>query len=147
MIQKLISALRFYWPHPLPIPFAASYSEILVALCRLLGCATIVGIIRVSVENSKGIGVPQTMVLAILVFVVAMTVGNLVKEVAIAICGIAVNSIGCNFYRKRLTLSGDRVNEVFKPDGTWDRYIINGSETIHEWTDEEGQCHREIASR
>ena len=75
---------------------------------------------------------------------VALPVGNLIKEVAILIGGVAVNGLGLEFRRTRVTLSSAPMTEVYRPDGTWDRYILETAETIHEWSDLEGGCHREV---
>jgi hypothetical protein len=141
--QKLSGLYRCFLREWLPVPRAATYSEILAALCRLLGCAAIVGIVVVSVRNAQDITAQQRVAFALLVSVVAITVGNLVKEVAVLMCSIAVNGLGLDFRSTRLTLDGTAIDEVVRPDGTWDRYLHDERGVVHEWREADGHCRRE----
>ena len=141
--QKLSVLYRCLLLEWLPIPRAATYSEILAALCRLLGCAAIVAIVILSVRNAQDITAQQRVTFALLVSVVAITVGNLVKEVAVLMCSSAVNWLGLDFRSTRLTLDGTAIDEVVRPDGTWDRYLHDERGVVHEWREADGHCRRE----
>lgn len=148
LIARKLSLLYLsYLRDLLPIPAAGTYSEILVAVCKLLGCAAIVEIIAVSIRNAEGIGTGERIPFAMLVSVVALSVGNLLKEVAVLVCANLVNWAGWDFHSTRTTLDGHSVDEVVRPDGTWDRYIRDPDATIHEWRATDGICHRETLDR
>ena len=141
--QKLSVLYRCFLLEWAPIPRAATYSEILGALCRLLGCAAVVAIVDLSVRHAQDITAPQRVAFALLVSVVASTVGNLVKEVAVLMCSIAVNWLGHDFRSARVTLDGTSIDEVMRPDGTWDRYTQDERGVVHEWRETDGHCRRE----
>ena len=72
--------------------------------------------------------------------------GNLVKEVAVLMCSIAVNWLGLDFRSARVTLDGTSIDEVLRPDGTWDRYTQDERGVVHEWRETDGHCRRETVS-
>jgi len=145
--RKLSILYRCFLLEFLPIPRAATYSEILAALCRLLGCAAIIVIIMLSVRNALTITAPQRLPFALLVSVVAVTVGNLLKEVAVLMCSNAVNWLGLDFRSTRVTLDGTSVDEVVRPNGTWDRYVRDDRVVVHEWREADGVCRQETFRR
>jgi hypothetical protein len=126
-----------------PVPRSSSFSDVLTALCRLFGVGAIVAIILLSAHNAERITATEKIPFALLVSVVAITVGNLLKEVAILICATAVNGIGLDFHSTHVTLDGATVDELHRPDGTWERYIRGSGTTIHEWRAADGICRRE----
>jgi hypothetical protein len=147
MTGILSSAIRSYLLDLLPRPRSVDYSEGVIFVCRLLGCAAIVAITDVSIQHAGAISASQVFPFGLLVTTVALPVGNLIKEVAILIGGIAINWSGLEFRRTRLTLNGAQISELYRPDGTWDRYILETAETIHEWSDLDGGFHREVLAR
>jgi hypothetical protein len=102
MTRTLCLAIRSFLLDLLPIPWPATHSEVLVFFCRLLGCAAIVGIATVSIQHAGVIAALQALPFALLVMTVALAVGNLMKELAILIGGIAINWLGVPFLRMRL---------------------------------------------
>lgn len=148
LIQRKLSLLyRSFLRELSPIPRAATYSEVLAALCRLLGCAAIVMIALVSIRNARDISAPEGVPFALLVSVVAITVGSLLRDVAFLICAVAVNRFGHDFRASRVALDGNCIEEVFRPDGTWDRYTRGSEQIVHEWRDWDGVCRREVLTR
>jgi hypothetical protein len=144
MTKMLLSAMRSYLVDLMPVPRWAGCSEIVAFACRVLGCGSILAIAVAGTRHAGVIPASQILPFGLLVMTVALPVGNLIKEVAILIGGTAINWLGFEFHRARSTLDGAQINEVYRPDGTWDRYIVETAGTIHEWADLEGGCHREI---
>jgi hypothetical protein len=128
----------------LPLPRPATYSQVVIFVCRLLGCAAIVGVATVGIQHAGAIAASEIFPFGLLVLTVAVLAGNLIKEVAILIAGILINWRGLDFRRSRLTLSGARMREVYRPDGTWERHTIETGKVIHEWSDLNGECHQQI---
>src|ERR1700722_15836666 len=144
MTRILGSTILSYFSDLLPLRWPATQSEVVIFVCRLLGCTAIIGIAAASILHAGAIPVSQEFPFGLLVLTVAMAVGYLIKEVAILIGGIAINWLGRPFLRARLTISGARMNELYRPDGTWDRYTYEASVTIHVWSELNGGCHREV---
>ena len=144
MIRVVCTAIRNYLLDFLPLPPSAPYSEVVIFVCRLLGCATILGVTTVSIQHAGAIPATRVFPFVLLVLTVAVMMGNLIKEVGILIGGIVLNWRSLGFRRTRSTLSGAQMTEIYRPDGTWDRYIREPLDTIHEWLDRQGECHREI---
>ena len=145
MIRVVSTALRSYLLDFLPLPPSAPDSEVLIFVCRLLGCATILGVSAASIQHSGAIPPSRILPFALLMLSVAVLIGNLIKELGILIGGVILNWRGLEFHRTRLTLSGGQMREIYRPDRTWDRYILEAGESIHEWSDLEGECHREVS--
>lgn len=144
MTTVLGSAIRGYLSDLLPLRWPATHSDVVIFVCRLLGCTAIIGIVATSILHAGAISVSQLLPFGLLVLTVALSVGHLIKEVAILIGGIATNWLGHPFLRTRLTIKGARMNELYRPDGTWDRYTYEASVTIHEWSEPNGGCHRDV---
>jgi hypothetical protein len=144
MARILGSAARSYFWDLLPLSWPATRSGVAIFVGRLIGCASIVGIVAVSIRHAGAISASRVLPFGLLVMTVALPVGNLIKEVAVLIGGVALNWLGFVFLRTRWTLGGAPMSEVYRPDGTWDRYILETTGTIHEWSDLDGMCHQEV---
>jgi hypothetical protein len=144
MARMLSSAVRSYFWDLLPLSWPATHSGVVIFVCRLIGCASIVGIVAVSILHGGSISASKVLPFGLLVMTVALPVGNLIKEVTVLIGGVALNWLGFVFLRTRWTLGGAPMSEVYRPDGTWDRYIPETTGTIHEWSDLDGVCRREV---
>jgi hypothetical protein len=145
LIKLVRSAIWRYILDLLPHPRWATYSETVMFIGRLGGCCTIVIIAVLGIQHAGAISAIRVLPLGLLVMKVAFPVGNLIKEVATLIGGVAINWLGLEFRRTRLTLPGAAMSEVYRPDGTWDRYILETAETVHEWSDLSGACYREVS--
>ena len=98
MTKVLGSAIRSYLFDLLPIPWPeAHHSEVVIFVCRLLGCAAIIGIADASIQHAGAISASEVLPLGLLVMTVALPVGNLIKEVAILIGGITINGLDLRF--------------------------------------------------
>jgi hypothetical protein len=118
MTRTLGLAIRSYLLDLLPLPWPATHSEVAILVCRLLGCAAIAWIAAASIHHAGTITPSQVLPFGLLVLTAALAVGNLIKELAILIGGIAINWLGIPFVRTRLTLKGARMNELYRPDGS-----------------------------
>jgi hypothetical protein len=147
MARVFGTAIQSYLLDFLPLPPSEYFSEAIIFVCRLLGCATIFGVAAFSIQHTGTLPASRIFLFALLVLTVAVLIGNLIKEVGILIGGIALNWRGLEFRRTRLTLSGAQMTEVYRPDGTWDRYVRESLHTTHEWSDLQGECHRKILDR
>jgi hypothetical protein len=146
MTKVLHSLIRGYLLDLLPLPFPRrkTDSDVVIFVSRFLGCVTVVAV-AASIRHARPISASELILFGLLVMTIALLVGNLIKEVAILIGSIAINQLGLEFRRTRLTLSGAQMNELYRPDGTWHRYILATTEIIHEWSDLEGECHQEVS--
>ena len=146
-MRVLFTAIRSYLWDLLPLPPSPPDSEVLIFFCRFLGSATILGVTAVSIQHTGPIPASRIAPFALLVLTIAVLIGSLIKEVGILIGGIVLNWRGLEFRRSRLTLSGGQMTEIYRPNGTWDRSTLETLHTIHEWSDLQGECHREIMGR
>ncbi len=81
----------------------------------------------------------------ILDVILAVLIGNVVKECAIRVSARVANAFGVDFYRRGLMLDGRAFREVVRADGTWRRCEFGDQETICEWTDSFGACSRSVS--
>jgi hypothetical protein len=146
-MRVLCTAIRSYLVDLLPHAPPGTNSEVAIFASRLLGCATIYSVAILSIRHAGPVPAARVFPFALLVLAVAILIGNLVKELGILVGGIVLNWRGLEFRRSRSTLSGARMTEVYRADGTWDRYIRDSAETIHEWLDLKGECHREMCGQ
>jgi hypothetical protein len=146
MTKVLSSVVRGYLLDLLPLPHLQSRTDsgALLFVCRWLGCSTVIAITDLSVRHAGPISPSEVLPFGLFVMTVALLVGNLIKEVAILMGSTMMNRLGLEFRRTRVTLSGAQMNEVYRPDGTWDRCILESAEIIHEWSDPNGKCQREV---
>jgi hypothetical protein len=78
--------------------------------------------------------------------VLAILIGNVVKECAIWVSARIANSFGVNFYRQGVMLNGKSFTEVIRSDGTWRRCEFSERETVCEWTDRFGAISRSVTA-
>lgn len=128
----------------LPVSVRSSLSSRLTGLCSLLGLGTIVLIVTFETRGSVAVRSPILWVQWLLGGLVAILIGNLVKECAVWLSARIVNALGSDFYRKGVMLNGSAFSEVFRSDGTWRRFEFGPRETICEWTDSFGACYRSV---
>jgi hypothetical protein len=74
--------------------------------------------------------------------VVALLIGNVVKECTFALSAQVVNGLGHPFFRRTRTLRGRVVSETYLPDGTWVRCETWKRGAAWEWTEQDGSCTR-----
>jgi hypothetical protein len=112
------------------------------SLCRLVGCAVIVAVLRVELGN----GLLPSPTAAVIQFGVAcltaILLGNIAKEIAFEICARFVTWSGRSFVRNGLTPGGNTYCEIQFTDGTWMRCEMGSAGTFYEWTEPDGRCNR-----
>lgn len=128
----------------LPRPLSWSGMMALVALCRISGCATIVLVLYTCLQGPAPPTPSAMFGLILFACLLALAVGNIIKESAFAFVGHHFNLLGRNFCRKGVTIGGAFYREVWRPDGTWRRVELRHSEFSCEWTNREGECHKRV---
>lgn len=119
----------------------------MIQLCRLSGCATIGCVMRMGLSGPSPPQLPGSIVLLAGVFILAVLVGNIAKEIAVACCGHLSNWLGRSFRRTGLTLGGTVFRELRRADGTWRRYEMRPTSIVCEWTNRRGECHKRVFRR
>jgi len=128
----------------LPMATRSTLSSRLAEFCRLLGLVTIVLIMAFETDGFATKGLPGTRLAWVLDGIVAILIGNVAKEFAIAVCSRVMNWLGLDFYRKGVMLNGRVFSEIVRSDGTWRRCEFGKRETVCEWTDRFGACNRSV---
>ena len=128
----------------LPISVRNTLSSRLADLCRLLGFVTIVSLMIFETGALARSAMPDVWYVWVLDVILAILVGNIVKECAIWVSARIANSLGINFHRKGVMLSGKSFSEVIRSDGTWRRCEFSERETVCEWTDRFGAITRSV---
>jgi len=140
----VFNAPRWFVAEFVPLARGNTVSARITDLCRLLGLGSIVGIMAFETRGLALLDVQRFWPVWLLDGVLAILIGNIVREVAIWLGVRIVNAFGAGFYRRGMMLDGTPFTEVFHPDGTWRRCEYPDGETICEWTDRFGACHRSV---
>jgi hypothetical protein len=138
------NVLRWVAYEFLPVSVRNTLSARLVDMCRLLGFAAIVSLTIFETGAFTFRDLHAEWPVLILDGVLAILVGNIVKECAIWVCVRVVNAYGRDFFRRGVMLNGKRFSEVFRSDGTWRRCEFGDRETVCEWTDRFGAISRSV---
>ena len=138
------NVLRWLAYEFLPMSVRNTLSSRVVDFCRLLAFATIVSLTMFETRAFALHDLRTEWPVAILDVLLAILIGNIVKECAIWISARIANSLGVNFHRRGVMLNGKRFSELFRADGTWRRCELGQGETICEWTDRFGACSRSV---
>ena len=119
-----------------------SVSVVLGWLCHLSGTLSAVLLVRFSL--SRGLGSPAAMAVlqVAMAVVVGVLIGKIVQECAFALAEGVVTTFGRPFFRKRITITGRLVSEIWLPGGTWIRCETWRKGAACEWTDRDGSCTR-----
>ncbi len=119
-----------------------SLSAVLGWLCRLSGTLSAVLLARLSLSDGL-VSSPSLAVLQVaMAVIVAVLIGNMVKEFAFALAEGVVTTFGRPFFRKRMTVTGRLVSEIWFPGGTWIRCETWRKGSACEWTERDGSCTR-----
>jgi len=116
-------------------------SQLSVA-CRVVGCATIGGVLWLTLSGGVGEGAADPLIQCVGSVLLAIALGNLVRELASACCAQVMNWMGRDFTRRGVTLDGKTYVETQHPDGTWIHCISGPEGTVCEWTDRCGACNK-----
>ena len=136
------NAIRWLASEFLPMSVRNTVSSRLADLCRLLGFVTLILVFAFATGGFAAARTPTAWGQWLLDGIVALLIGNVVKECALVVCIRIVNALGRNFYRKGVRLNGTPFRETFNADGSWRRCEYAPGETVCEWTDTFGACNR-----
>jgi hypothetical protein len=114
--------------------------------CRLLGFVTIVSLMMFQTRGIALTRLSDAWYVWVLDGILAILIGNVVKECAIWLGARITNWFGVDFYRRGVTLGGNSFSEVIHTDGTWRRCEYSDQETICEWTDRFGAINRTVTA-
>jgi len=143
-LTRILWALQWFAREFLWITFRPNASSILMSLCRILGLAAMLAILRLLLIAGLAptlLGAACELAFAALV---ALFIGNVVKELAVELCARAMATWQRDFSRTGLTLDGKTVRETLRPDGTWIRCVTSEEGTVCEWTDRFGGCYQVV---
>ena len=129
----------------LPLSVRNTLSSRLTDLGRLLGFVTIVSVILFGTRGFAHAPLSEVWYAWVFGSIVAILLGNLVKECAIWVSARIANAFGVDFYRRGVMLDGTSFREVLRSDGTWRRCEFRDRETVCEWTDAFGACSRSVS--
>lgn len=119
-----------------------SLSSVLGALCRLSGCAATLLVLRAALGRGLDSSLPLAALQVALASLVALLIGNVVKEWAFALIEGLVTTLGRPFVRKTRAVRGRISTEIGFPGGTWIRHETWKSGIAWEWTERDGSCTR-----
>jgi hypothetical protein len=140
IVRSARTTMLWFVSEFLPLTESSNFPT-LAAGSRFLGSATIIGAMSASLRGRTPPSFAWSVLLAILVVALAVTLGNIVKEICFAFCAHLVNWLGHDFRRAGITPRGIPFRELRRSNGTWRRLERRGRETVCEWTDSEGKCH------
>ena len=121
-----------------------SSSSTIIQVCRISGCATVATVMRICLTGPPPPSHSSGIALLGFVSLLAIAIGNIVKEMSFAFCGHLMNWAGFNFRRTGLTPLGVVFRELWRPDGTWRRLELRGRRVVCEWTTLHGECHMRV---
>lgn len=119
-----------------------SLSAVLGWLCHLSGTLSAVLLVRFSLGRGVGSPVALAVLQVAMAVIVAVLIGNIVKECAFALAEGVVTTFGRPFFRKSMTITGRLVSEIWFPGGTWIRCETWRRGAACEWTERDGSCTR-----
>lgn len=120
------------------LPISTSF--ILGCLCRLSGLAAAILVLRVSLSRGWVASTPLAVVQLAAALLLAVLIGNLVKELTFGLMETLVTACGHPFVRKSATVTGRRVSEVWLPGGRWVRCETWRRGAALAWTERDGSC-------
>lgn len=134
--------LRWFAYEFLPVTLRTTVSSQVLNACRLLAFVTIVWLMMF---QTRGLTLRGEWYAWALDALLAILIGNLVKECAIWVGARVVNSFGVDFHRQGFMLNGNSFSEVIRADGTWRRCEFSEHETVCEWIDTFGKSSRSVS--
>jgi hypothetical protein len=116
-------------------------------LCRFSGCVTLLGVMRIGLSGPAPPSPYHSVLLIIAVLPLAVALGNIVKEIAFALCAQLSNWAGFNFRRAGRTLGGTPFRDLRRSDGTWRHLERRERKIVVEWTTRDGACRKRVFRR
>ena len=117
-----------------------SLSSVLGGLCGLLGLATASVVVGVCLDRGLAASTPLAIAQLGAAVLLAVLVGNVVRECAFALSEALVTACGRPFFRKTRTVTGRLVSEVWLPGGMWVRCETWKDGAALAWTERDGSC-------
>lgn len=117
-----------------------SLSSVLGCMCRLSGLATAILMGGVCLGRGLVASTPVAVLQVGGAVLLAVLIGNIVKEFAFALMESLVTACGRPFFRKSMTITGRLVCEVWFPGGMWVRCETWRNGAALEWNDRDGSC-------
>lgn len=117
-----------------------SLSSVLGFLSGLLGLAAAGVLLGVCLSRGLAASTPLAILQVGAALLLAILIGNVVRECAFAVSESLVTACGQAFYRKSRTLSGRLVSEVWLPGGMWVRCETWRTGAFLTWTERDGSC-------
>lgn len=116
--------------------------SVLGTASRLSGCAATLLLVRLALDRGLESSLPLAFLQVVLASIVALLIGNIVKEWAFALSEGVVTALGRPFVRKTTTIRGRVLVEIGFPGGTWIRRETWRGGAAWEWTERDGSCTR-----
>jgi len=137
------NSLRWFFREFVVIVPSLDLDSVLTSLCRIAGSATIAVVLYIELHGAAfGRDIVSWLSYGGLSVVLAVLIGNVVKEFCFGFCDQFANWRGREFQRDGVLLNGTPYREIQRPDGTWIRYESGAHRTVREWRDKYGVCHR-----
>ena len=131
----------------LPLSMSTYGPPAITILCHFSGCVTLLGVMRIGLSGPAPPSPYHSVLLIIAVLPLAVALGNIVKEIAFALCAQLSNWAGFNFRRAGRTLGGTPFRDLRRSDGTWRHLERREREIVVEWTTRDGACHKRVFRR
>jgi hypothetical protein len=131
----------------LPLLMSRYGPPAITTLCRFSGCVTLLGVMRIGLSGPAPPSPYYFVLLIIALFLLAVALGNIVKEIAFALCAQLSNWAGFNFRRTGRTLGGTPFRDLRRSDGTWRHLERREREIVVEWTTRDGACRKRVFRR
>ena len=131
----------------LPLSMSTYGPPAITKLCRFSGCVTLLGVMRIGLSGPAPPSPYHSALLIIALFLLAVALGNIVKEIAFALCAQLSNWAGFNFRRTGRTLGGTPFRDLRRSDGTWRHLERRERKIVVEWTTRDGACRKRVFRR
>jgi len=131
----------------LPLSMSTYGPPAITILCRFSGCVTLLDVMRIGLSGPAPPSPYHSVLLIIAVFPLAVALGNIVKEIAFALCAQLSNWAGFEFRRAGRTLGGTPFRDLRRSDGTWRHLERRERKIVVEWTTRDGACHKRVFRR
>ena len=147
-VRLVKSSLRWFLYEFIVLAPSFGLSSVLTSLCRIVGSVTIGGLLYVELHGAAlGHDLTVCLLYGGLSLLLAVMIGNVVKECLFSFSEQLANWCRQDFTRHGVLLNGTAYREIRRPDGTWIR-CESAAEvgTVYVWTDTYGRCHRVVSA-
>lgn len=119
-------------------------NAVLGLVCRFTGCITALLLLHVELQHGLASLPAMAVLQGITAGILAVLIGNVVKECSFDLSQHLMTALGYPFVRKSMKFIGRVMSEIeiWFPDGTWIRIETRHRSGALEWTDLDGSCTR-----